>query len=251
MNYTDTQYASEEEFLADYDLSRFPLKGYCVDLTVFTIIKEELCVLLIVRGEHPYKGMWALPGGFVNNSESVDDAASRELKEETNLDLSVGGHLEQLKTYAYPERDPRGYIVTTAYVALVPKVDSPVAGDDATHAKFIPVREAVTLTLATNHQEIIQDALTRIRSRIEYTPIAPKFLNSKTFTIPELARVYEIVWDKKIVLQNFRRKVLSVKGWLEDTGSLKKSGFSGGRLSKVYKASDIEEIYPPLRQPKD
>lgn len=239
---------TEEEFLANYDLKKYPAQALTADLAIFTIRDERLCVLLIKRGGHPEKGKWALPGGFVNVDESVDQAAARELMEETNIALDET-HLEQLKTYARPGRDPRGYIVSCTYVALVPKAQDPVAGDDAKEAKFFPVSEVLaSFDLAFDHDDAIRDGLARVRAKLEYAPLAHKFLDSAVFTIPELRRVYEIVWGEEAVPANFRRKVLSVPGFLSPVDQKRSSSIPGGRLAELYQAGDIDTIYPPFRR---
>lgn len=240
---------AEEEFLKHYDLKKYPAQAVTVDLAIFTIRNDRLAILLIQRGDHPEKGKWALPGGFVNVHESVEEAAARELKEEATLALDKS-YLEQLKTYANPGRDPRGYIVSVAYVALIPKADNPVAGDDTNEARFFAVEDVLSdFDLAFDHREIIKDGLARVRAKLEYTPLAPKFLDDAQFTISELRRVYEIVWGVELNPSNFRRKVQSVKGFLEPVEGKRASQVEGGRASDLYCASDVTTIYPPLRQP--
>lgn len=243
---------TEEEFLKAYDMSKYPAQAVAADLAIFTIRNERLAVLLIQRGGHPEKGKWALPGGFVNVTESVDEAASRELQEETGMALD-DTYLEQLKTYASPGRDPRGYVVSVAYVALVPKAENPSAGDDASDARFFAVDDVLAdFDLAFNHREIIQDGLERVRAKLEYAPIAPKFLDDETFTIPELLRVYEIVWGVKFKHpSNFRRKVQSAKDFLVPVGKKGSPQFEGGRTSDLYRLGEAAVIYPPLRQRQD
>lgn len=240
---------TEEEFLAHYDLRKYDAVGATTDLAIFTIRNNRLCVLLIERGGHPEKGKWALPGGFVNVNESLDEGAARELKEETGLTITEG-FLEQLKTYGRPGRDPRGYIISTAYVALVPRVNNPRAGDDAARAHFFPVEDVLggDFELAFDHEEIIRDGLERVRAKLEYAPIAPLFLEDDTFTMSELRRVYEIVWGQELHPSNFRRKAQSVKGFLVPVGTKRSSQVEGGRASDLYRAGPIDNIFPPLRR---
>lgn len=240
---------TEEEFLANYDMSKYPTVAATVDLTIFTIRNNRLSILLVKRGSHPFKGKWALPGGFVNTDESLDTAASRELREETNLTIEEG-YLEQLKTYGEPGRDPRGFVISTAYVALAPRVERPEAGDDAAEARFFALEDVLKedFELAFDHAQIIKDGLERVRAKIEYAPIAHHFLEDETFTMSELRKVYEIVWDEEIIPSNFRRKLQSVTGLLIPVEDKKVSEFEGGRTSDLYKAGDTKEIYPPFRQ---
>lgn len=253
VNLTDEQLdalETEEEFLAKYDLGKYEAKGLTADLLIFTIRDGKLCLPLIKRGGHPHKGEWALPGGFVNNDESLEQAAIRELKEETGLELD-STYMEQLKTYARPGRDPRGYIVSTAYVALIPNVAEPEARSDATDAGFFPVDEILAgFDLAFDHHEIITDGLERVRAKLEYSPIAAHFLeNIERFTIPEYMRIYEIVWDVKFKHpSNFRRKVRSAKDLLVPVGEKGAPGFEGGRTSDLYRLGPAPVIFPPLRR---
>lgn len=241
---------TEEEFLANYDMSKFPAIAATVDLAVFTIRNNQLSILLVKRGGHPFKGCWALPGGFVNTNESLEEAAARELKEETNLTIAEG-YLEQLRTYGSPDRDPRGFVVSTAYVALAPHIERPEAGDDAAEAHFFPVDDVLSkdFGLAFDHADIIRDGLERVRAKIEYAPVAHHFLDDENFTMSELRKVYEIVWGTEVVASNFRRKLQSVDGLLEPVGMKRTSDFEGGRASDLYKAGPAKSIYPPLRQP--
>lgn len=241
---------TEDEFIAQYDLKKYPAVAITVDLNIFTIRNNTLSVLLIKRAGHPEMGKWALPGGFVNVNESLDEAAARELKEETNLTIE-DGYLEQLKTYGNPHRDRRGYVTSVAYVALAPHVNPPKAGDDAAEARFFPVDDVLSgdFDIAFDHDTIIRDGLERIRGKIEYAPIAHHFLDDTEFTMSELRNVYEIVWGKDVVPSNFRRKLQSVPDLLESVGNKRTSDIDGGRSSDLYKAGSAQEIFPPIRQP--
>lgn len=243
----------ETVFLNEYNPNKYPSIAYTADLTIFTIKNGELSILLVRRGGHPYKGCWALPGGFVNPDESSDEAAKRELAEEAGLNVELT-YLEQLKTYSTPNRDPRTRVVSTAYLALIPHAQTPMAGDDAVEAHFFPVRDILTpaegeeIQLAFDHETIIRDGLERCRNKLEYAPIAPTFLEgSEGFTIADLRRVYETVWGvDKLHEANFRRKVLSVKGFLTPVGAKGASQFSTGRSAELYKLGDTTLLYPPL-----
>ena len=171
---------------APYDPGEFPPFAVTVDIAIFTIIDDEFSLLLIQRGGEPFKGAWALPGGFVQPDEDLDAAAARELSEETAIDSA--SHLEQLKTYGAPERDPRMRVVSAAYWAVVPRLGKPSAGSDARHALFVPVRaiEAGQYDLAFDHQHIVGDAIER-PAKLEYSAIATGFCDLE-FTLSELRR---------------------------------------------------------------
>lgn len=155
---------TEKEFLETYNMREYEPVSLTVDLALFTIKQGELCILMVERGGHPFKGCWALPGGFVDTNETLDEAVRRELEEETSIILEET-YIEQLKTYASPSRDPRGYVASVVFVALAPIREVPRAGDDARKAVFLPVEEVLNSgRLAFDHEEIIRDA----KSFVEY-----------------------------------------------------------------------------------
>lgn len=157
----------EEEFLSSYDPSAYPRIGVTADVILFARVGGKVHVLLIERDRHPYRGLWALPGGFVEPDEDLEDAARRELGEETGV-LLRSGELRQLGAYGTPGRDPRMRIVTIAYTAFVEDLPSVSGGSDAARARFWSVGELDLLTgeasatspaLAFDHNLIISDAL--------------------------------------------------------------------------------------------
>src|SRR5512138_574668 len=156
---------TEQEFLAEYDPGDYPAIAVTVDVVALTIRDGRLHVLLVERGEHPYAGRRALPGGFVRE-ESLDEAALRELVEETGLRPGSGAldrvHLEQLSTFGSPDRDPRMRVISVAYLAFAPSLPDPRSGGDADAAGWVPVDEAVEL--AFDHDEILDAGLERARS---------------------------------------------------------------------------------------
>lgn len=245
----------EEKFLATYDPKKFPGVAVTADINLFTIKNGRLCILLVQRGGYPYKGFWALPGGFGQENEDLDQTARRELEEETGL-KSFPGWFEQLKSYSAPERDPRMRVVSQAYVALMPDIPTPVAGDDAADAHFWPVddldlhntgKEDAPI-LAFDHAEIIADALARVRAKLEYTPLATEFCD-QTFTLVELRRIYEAVWGVELHASNFRRKVLTTPGFVVPAGSKLPSSSNGGRPAQLYRRGDAKLLHPAMLQP--
>ena len=178
-----------------------------VDMAVFTIRDSSLRILLIERGEEPFLGSWALPGGFVRPDEDLDQAAARELEEETGIGRE-SAYLEQLGSYGSPRRDPRMRVVSVAYWAVCADLPEPTGGGDAADADIVPVAKIDRggIRLAFDHQRIVKEAVVRMRSKMEYTSIAAKFCRPD-FTIGELRNVYETVWDTKLDPGNFQRKI--------------------------------------------
>jgi len=214
-----------------------------VDLVVLTVRDGALAALLVRRGAAPYKGRWALPGGFVGDDEDLADAAGRELEEETGLG-TVGVHLEQLRTYGEPRRDPRGRVVTVAYLALLPDLPSPVAGTDASGARWTPV--ATASRLAFDHDRILADGVERARAKLEYTPLAAAFC-APEFTIAELRHVYEAVWGRELDPRNFHRKVTGTPGFVVETGAV--TTRNGGRPAQLYRRGDAVLLHPAMLRP--
>ncbi len=211
-----------------------------VDLVVLTLTGDELCALVVRRGIEPYRGEWALPGGFVREDEDLSDAARRELAEETGLTPGTV-HIEQLAGYGAPDRDPRMRVVTVAYLALAPDLPVPRAGTDAAEARWIPVRSHEHL--AFDHDRILADGLERARAKLEYSPLATAFC-APEFTVAELRRVYELVWDTRLDPRNFHRKVTGAQGLLEPTG--RTTTRDGGRPAQLYRRGKAELLYPPM-----
>ena len=183
----------------------YPRAALTVDCVVFGFDEAELKVLLIQRGLSPFKGKWALPGGFVRVDETLDEAARRELSEETGLNRVF---LEQLYTFGTVKRDPRERVVSVAYYALVKSAEHPATGaTDAADAGWFPV--ANPPSLAFDHAEILEAALQRLRGKVRYEPIGFELLPAK-FTLSELQHLYETVLQCELDKRNFRKKILSM-----------------------------------------
>ncbi len=281
---------TEEQFLSTYDASRFERPSVTVDMLIFTVTDEEkksyrklpekaLRLLMIKRGDHPYIGQWALPGGFVQMDESLDEGALRELKEETNIDNI---YMEQLYTWGDVGRDPRTRVISASYMSLVDSSTLDIkASDDADDAKWFTVscglyQEQRTVTekgyilqrlfklglsndekslsavikitrtvegkvtkvereversngIAFDHAKIIEYAIERLRSKIEYTDIAFNLM-PELFTLTELQQVYEVILDTGLLKANFRRKTA---GMVVETNEYTKD--AGHRPSKLFR----------------
>ncbi|WP_237715850.1 NUDIX domain-containing protein [Arthrobacter sp. M2012083] len=196
---------------------RFPVT---VDVVALTVRDGELHVLLITRLIEPFRGRLALPGGFVLAGEDLLEAAVRELAEETGVE-HLPGHLEQLGSYGPKGRDPRGDVLTVAHLLLAPDFPVLSAGSDAEQAAWYPVRDVLDgkLELAFDHARILDDALERAKSKLEYSPLGAAFCDEE-FTIAQLRSVYEAVWGTRLDARNFHRKATGTPGFLEDTGRM-------------------------------
>ena len=196
----------------------FAKHAIAVDVVLFTIQGGTLKVLLVKRQRPPYRGAWALPGGIVGPEESVDDAALRELQEETNISRI---YLEQLYTFGEPNRDPRGRVITVSYYALVNwqqfqlKARQRVSEADWFAVKRLP-------ELAFDHRRIVDYALERLRNKLNYTTIGFQLL-PKEFTLTELQGAYEVILGQRLDKRNFRRKMLQLN-ILEGTKEFKVNG---------------------------
>ena len=206
----------------------YPHPAVTTDIVIFTIRQDELKVLLIERALAPFKGMWALPGGFVNLDEDLESAARRELEEETGVrDV----YLEQLYTFGDPGRDPRERVITVAYYALVPSDEIDIqAGSDAEGVSWFGMQELPDL--ACDHADILAIAYERLRAKLDYSTIAFKFM-PKHFTLSELQHVYELVLREPLDKRNFRKRILGLD-LVIDTGKDKRDG--PHRPARLYRA---------------
>lgn len=223
--------------------SEHPIFYVTVDVVVLTIRNDALCALVVERGNEPFEGRWALPGGFVELDEGLHDAATRELEEETGLGREVT-RLEQLGSYGDPDRDPRGRVVSVAWLAVVPARAEPTAGSDAANVAWRPVSSLLREDrLAFDHARILADGVERARAKLEYTALATAFVGER-FTVGDLRRVYEVVWGVGLDPGNFHRKVTSA-GFVQPTGESVQRG--PGRPAALYRrVEDVDELTPPL-----
>ena len=227
-----------------YDPGAYPPFAVTVDLAVLTIRDGAFCLLLVERGGEPYAGSWALPGGFVGIDEEAGSGARRELVEETGIALS-SAHLEQLATYSDPGRDPRMRVVSVAYVALVPYPGEPEGGSDAADARWWALDDLDEVEFAFDHRVIVNDAVERVRGKIEYTDVALRLMRAE-FTLGELRRTYEAIWGEAIEAANFRRKILAAESFVTEVpGAL---ADTGARPARLYKAGSARLLHPPFRR---
>ena len=190
--------------------SNYPRYSVATDIVVFTIRDDELHALLIERGLPPFKGQWALPGGFLNANEDVDACARRELEEETGVS---GFYLEQLYTFGAIDRDPRERVISVSYFALVPSDQLQLAsGTDAVKAEWKPVKRLPKL--AFDHAEIVGMARDRLAAKLEYSTLAFQFLPDR-FTMREVHSIYQSILGKPLDRRNFYKKMLATGDLIE------------------------------------
>ncbi len=200
-----------------------------VDTVILTIKNDDLKVLLVKRENEPFKGKWAIPGGYVRMSEDLDAAAMRILKEKTNVDNI---YLEQLYTFGDPLRHPVSRVITCAYFALIRADDVDVISAD--NVAWHKVNDLPAL--AFDHKEIIQYSLKRTRERLEMCPVAYQLLNEK-FTLTEMQKAYELIMGKKLDKRNFRKKVIQTEG-LRELDEFSKS--TSKRPARLYTFDNIK-----------
>ena len=189
-----------------------------VDVALFTIQDASLKVLLVKRNAPPFRGAWSLPGGFVRRDESVDEAALRELQEETSIRTV---YLEQLYTFGDLDRDPRGRVISVSYYAVVDWEQFRIsAGRQMSGTKWFAVNRLPAL--AFDHRDIVHAALERLRNKVNYTSVAFQLLPKK-FTLSELQRAYEVIMGQRLDKRNFRKKMLQL-GMLRDTKEQRSEG---------------------------
>jgi 8-oxo-dGTP diphosphatase len=233
-----------------YDPTEFPAFAVTVDTVILTMSSGRLHVLLVRRGVAPFKGMWAVPGGFKRPTETLDEAAQRELAEETGVDGA--SLLTQFGAYGDPERDPRMNVVTVAYLAVLRDVGDVIAGTDAASAALVPASDALDgkIELAFDHARIVRDAVERVRNDLELHGIATAFVGP-TFTLAELRSVYEAVWGVQLDGANFRRSLLSESGWVIPTGRRARPGSTGGKPAELFRAGRMWRYGGPIRNPQE
>lgn len=223
--------------------SEHPIFSVTVDIVCLTVREGRFEVLLVERGGAPFEGKLALPGGFVHVDEDLDQAARRELREETNVEAPR--FLEQLGSYGDPDRDPRGRVVSVAYLAVAPHLGEATGGSDAAAADWHEVHPLLRgrSKLAFDHRRILRDAVTRAKGKLEWSPLAPDFCQPE-FTIGELRQVYEAVWGTRLDPANFHRKVTRAEDFLRPLDRRTTRG--GGRPAQLFRKGRARRVHPPL-----
>jgi 8-oxo-dGTP diphosphatase len=238
------KHKSEKEFLKTYNPNNFARPNVSVDASIFTIIDEEVHVLLIKRENHPFKDFWSLVGGYVDIEQDYDieTTAKRKLKEKTGVDTP---YLEQLGAFGNNNRDPRFWSVTISYFALIPHNNIKInTGSGAIDIKWSKVKKGkVKDELAFDHKLILEKASERLRKKVLYTSL-PVFLMPQYFTLRELQSVYETILNKKIDSKSFRRRIINAD-IIEEIGTFSQP--SEGRPAKLYRKSEVDKAHFFLR----
>lgn len=223
-------YKCEQEYLKNYHVHNYDIPLFSIDIGIFTIINSRLHVLLIERGEFPHKGRWALPGGFIDLTQDRDlqSSALRKLTEKTGV---TAPYLEQVETIGNATRDPRGWSVTSLYIALIAYAPASKFIDSVTDVRWWPYDLVTKLDLAFDHQVLMAKARSRLRSKTAYT-VLPIHVLSTPFTLTQLQQAFEELLEKSIEKKSFRRRILSAD-LLEEVGQgLPEGGL--GRIAALY-----------------
>ena len=218
-----------------------------VDMIVLTLRDEQLSVLLVQRHDEPYGGAWALPGGFIEVGEDIEAAAYRVLADEASLGTD-DVYLEQVRTFGTPGRDPRGHVVSVAFMALGADLPDPRHGDVVQDARWWAVEDLAKVNLAFDHGIVLDAAIERARAKLEYTTLAATFLPPE-FTISQLRAVYEKVWGTTLDAGNFHRKATRTPGFLVELERY--AAPTGGRPARLYRKGHGSALVPPLLRSGD
>jgi 8-oxo-dGTP diphosphatase len=233
-----------------YDAGDYPQFAVTVDVVVLTIVDEQLQVVLVQRRDDPYRGLWALPGGFKRPDETLADAASRELREETGVEAAA--YLSEFGAYGDPGRDPRMNVVSVGFLAVLRDVGQLAAASDAASAQLWPVAEVLgdDMDLAFDHDKILRDAVERARRDLETTSLAKAFVGP-TFTLKSLRNVFEAVWETELDAANFHRTMTRSPGLVQPTGTVVPPGTRGGKPAEQYTFGSSYAAAPLRRPPRE
>lgn len=234
---------SEKAYLQDYNIHDYDLPLVSVDVAIFTLHKDTLQILLVRRGDHPHKGRWSLPGGFIDLTRDTDlyATASRKLKEKTGVDTP---YLEQVASVGNRQRDPRGWSVTVLFMALIPHVQTLASESGVMDAKWHSYDTCTSKKLAFDHAKLLQQARERLKNKSAYTAL-PIYLLEPPFTLTQLQHAFEELLGKSIEKKSFRRR-MQAADLLEEAGeSLPEGG--RGRIASLYRPKTACEDYSFLR----
>lgn len=223
---------SEEEFLKDYDKTRFDSPILSIDAALFTFHEEKIKILLVKRASHPERGRWGLPGGFVDCEvdQTLEHTVLRKLREKTGVNPP---YLDQLRSYGNATRDPRGWSVTVCYSALIAHQNCQPHIDTVSDSEWVDVSIVNTLELAFDHAVIIEDARLRLKQKALYS-IIPAYALSEEFTLPELQTLHELLIGKSLQKKSFRRRIEQAELLIE-VGERKAAS---GRPAKLYRMKE-------------
>lgn len=229
--------SSEQSFLDSYNPKDFDTPIYSVDIAIFTLDQGRLKVLLVERSEHPFKGFWALPGGFVDLKKDPDihTTARRKLISKTGVDAPL---LEQVSTIGNAQRDPRHWSITTLYMALIPY--APTAGfiEAVNEARWFPIEEIEQLQLAFDHSELLELARERLKNKTAYT-VLPIHVLKRPFSLTQLQKAFELLMDTELEKKSFRRRLLNADVLKEVGEGIPDGG--KGRPAALYEPADGSE----------
>lgn len=232
--------SSEQEYLAQYDASRYPAPIVTVDSVLFTLWQGQLCVLLVQRANHPQRGWWGLPGGFIDlqQDDSTRATALRKLGEKTGV---TPPWLEQLATFSGPTRDPRGWSLTTAWYALIAAESCRTASEDVSDVQWQPIDGlAQRSDIAFDHQSIIAEALQRLRQKTLYS-LLPVYCLPAEFTLTQLQDVTETILDRPVQRKSLIRR-FEASQMFEETGESVATGARKARLYRLKPGADIHHF---------
>jgi 8-oxo-dGTP diphosphatase len=236
-----------------YDAGDYPQFAVTVDVVVLTIVDEQLQVVLVRRRDDPYRGLWALPGGFKRPDETLADAASRELREETGVEAAA--YLSEFGAYGDPGRDPRMNVVSVGFLAVLRDVGELAAETDAESARLWAVADVFggAMDLAFDHEKILREAVERARRDLETTSLAKAFV-APTFTLKSLRNVFEAVWETELDAANFHRTMTRSPGLVKPTGTRAAPSSVGGKPAEEFvfgSAFDAAPLRRPSKEPSE
>ena len=221
-----------------------------VSIAAFTITGNNLEILLAQRNQGPFRDAWELLSSPIHHEESPDTTVLRKLEAATRRSIPIT-HLEQLATYGAPERDPRVRTISIAYLAVIPNFRKFKTTDLEINIEAISISEIKrgNIKFAFDHETIVNDAIQRIQSKLEYTNVATYFFED-SFTLSQLRNVYEATWDTSVTPGNFQRKILQQEGFLKPLGKKLSGDNKSGRPADLFVPGPEENLSPPLKRNK-